>query len=73
MLSLDDPQAFGLEMENIRSVLASRGASRAKIAVTKMDAAIWGGRLPFAFFNPVSSGKREEGRLPGSPIAAKSG
>jgi hypothetical protein len=32
MLSLDDPQAFGLEMENIRSVLASRGASRAKIA-----------------------------------------
>lgn len=41
-INLNDPQAFGQEMETIRSALASRGASRVKIAVTEMNAAIWG-------------------------------
>jgi hypothetical protein len=41
MINLDDPQAFGGEMENIRSSLASRGASRVRIAVTEINAAIW--------------------------------
>jgi len=42
MINLSDPQAFGLELTDIRTALASRGASRVKIAVTEMNAAIWG-------------------------------
>ena len=42
MIDLDDPQAFGRELTDIRSALAARGASRVKIAVTEMNAAIWG-------------------------------
>ncbi len=41
-INLDDPQAFGQGMETIRSALAAHGASRVKIAVTEMNAAIWG-------------------------------
>ncbi len=41
MVNLDDPQAFGAEMDNIRASLAGRGASRVGIAVTEMNAAIW--------------------------------
>jgi hypothetical protein len=40
-INLDDPQAFGNELETIRSGLAARGVSRVKIAVTEMNAAIW--------------------------------
>jgi hypothetical protein len=40
-VDLDDPQAFGAEMDNIRTSLAARGASRVKIAVTELNAAIW--------------------------------
>jgi hypothetical protein len=40
-INLDDPQAFGQELTTIRNALAARGASRIKIAVTEMNAAIW--------------------------------
>jgi hypothetical protein len=40
-IDLDDPQAFGVELETIRHALSSRGLSRVKIAVTEMNAAIW--------------------------------
>jgi hypothetical protein len=40
-INLDDPQAFGNELETIRSGLAARGVSRVRIAVTEMNAAIW--------------------------------
>jgi hypothetical protein len=41
-INLNDPQAFGHELEVIRGALASRGAARVKIAVNEMNAAIWG-------------------------------
>jgi len=41
-INLNDPQQFGEEIDSIRSLLADRGASEVKIAVTEMNAAIWG-------------------------------
>jgi hypothetical protein len=41
-INLDDPQAFGQELVTIRNTLAAHGASRVRIAVTEMNAAIWG-------------------------------
>lgn len=40
-IDLNDPQDFGVELDNLRSALASRGLSRVKLAVTEMNAAIW--------------------------------
>jgi hypothetical protein len=41
-INLNDPQQFGQEIDSIRNLLADRGASGVKIAVTEMNAAIWG-------------------------------
>jgi len=41
VIDLDDPQAFGGELETIRNALDARGLSRVRIAVTEMNAAIW--------------------------------
>jgi hypothetical protein len=40
-IDLNDPQDLAVELETIRSSLASRGLARVKIAVTEMNAAIW--------------------------------
>jgi hypothetical protein len=41
-INLNDPQAFGQELVTIKNALAGHGVSRIKIAVTEMNAAIWG-------------------------------
>jgi len=40
-INLRDPQQLEQEIDSIRSILAARGASGIKIAVTEMNAAIW--------------------------------
>jgi hypothetical protein len=40
-IDLDDPQAFGRELDTIRGALAAHGVSQVRIAVTEMNAAIW--------------------------------
>jgi hypothetical protein len=42
LINLNDPQDLGREMGTIRSALAAHGVSRVKVAVTEMNAAIWG-------------------------------
>lgn len=41
-INLRDPQQFGEEIDSIRNILAAHGASWVKIAITEMNAAIWG-------------------------------
>lgn len=40
-INLNDPQGINTQVDTIRNALAARGASRVKIAITEMNAAIW--------------------------------